>query len=133
MEELYIALVDDDDDDLAFLKESFTAHYTISIHGFSNGKKFLDSTGMANGGSPCLIVIDLNLPDMHGLDLAEQIKANPLLNKIPIIVFTTGYSPAELARCKKLGIEIFKKPSTVQQWEDIALMMATYCGHILLK
>jgi CheY-like chemotaxis protein len=131
MEELFIALVDDDEDDLAILKESFTPYNSIAIRSFLNGKKFLDSIETINGSNPCLIVIDLNLPDIHGLDLAEQIKSNPLLDKIPIIVYTTAYSPAELARCKKLKIEIFRKPSTVQHWEKIALMMAMNCSHPL--
>ena len=77
------------------------------------------------------MVIDLNLPDIKGLELITKIKSDPAFNKVPIVVYTTGYSPADKAKCDKLNIELFKKPNTVQDWQAICKVMALRCGEAM--
>ena len=77
------------------------------------------------------MVIDLNLPDIKGLELISKIKSDPAYNKVPIVVYTTGYSPAEKAKCEKLNIEMFKKPNTVQDWQAIGRVMALRCNEAI--
>ena len=129
MQELYIAVVEDDGDDLALLQECFKKYDSILIKGFSSAKKFLDHP--LNGSAPCLIVVDLNLPDIRGVDLIDQIKANPALADVPIIVYTAGYTPRDKISCDELQIKLYKKPDTALGWEDIALMMAQHCDKSL--
>lgn len=130
----YIVHVDDDKDDVQWLKENFSLYSTLPVQNFPDGKSFLNfCSSLTHENAPCLFVMDLNLPDLKGLELVKKIKANASFDKIPIVVYTTGYSPADQATCEKLNIELFKKPNTVQEWEAICKVMATRCAHTLVK
>jgi CheY-like chemotaxis protein len=129
MQDLYIAIVDDDEEDVELLKECFKKYNSIEIRAFANGLDFLENS--FNGALPCLLVIDLNLPDIRGIDLIDQIKANPLLSQLPIIVYTTSYSRFEEISCDELKIRLVKKPDTILKWDAIALMMANHCDSSL--
>ena len=129
MRDLYIAIIDDDKGDMDLLTECFEKYHAIAVKGFSSAQKFLDHS--FNGGVPCLLVVDLNLPDIRGIDLIDQIKANQALAEIPIIVYTTGYTPREEISCEELQISLFKKPHTVLEWDKIALLMAKHCDSTL--
>jgi CheY-like chemotaxis protein len=56
-----------------------------------------------DGVQPDLILLDLNLPRVGGLELLEYIRSNPLLNRIPAVVLTTSNAPGDRARCEQLG------------------------------
>ena len=129
MQDLYIAIIDDDEDDVHLLKECFEKYNSIQVKSFSTSHAFLDTP--MNGSLPCLLVIDLNLPDIRGTDLIDQIKANPTLADVPIIVYTTGYSRSEQVSCEELKIRLLKKPDTVLEWDKIASMMAQHCDKSL--
>ena len=129
MQDLYVAIIDDDEEDVTLLKDCFKKYNSISIKSFSTSQKFLDFP--LNGSSPCLLVIDLNLPDIRGMDLIDQIKANSRLADIPIIVYTTGYTPKEQVTCEDLKIMLLKKPDTVIKWDEIAYLMAKHCDQSL--
>ena len=129
MQELYVAIVDDDEDDVQLLKECFEKYNSIEVRSFSTSQAFLDTP--MNGSLPCLLVIDLNLPDIRGVDLIDQIKANPTLADVPIVVYTTSYSRSEQVNCEELKIRLLKKPDTVLEWNKIALIMAQHCDESL--
>jgi CheY-like chemotaxis protein len=131
MEEAYVVHVDDDKDDAQWLKESFGLYSKIAVCHFPDANSFLKATELSKNISPCLMVIDLNLPDINGLELITKIKLDPAYNKVPIVVYTTGYSPADKANCDKLNIELFKKPNTVQDWQAIGRVMAVRCNEAM--
>lgn len=121
----YIAIIDDDEDDVRMLTQCFEKYHSISIKGFFSAQQFLDAS--LNDSLPCLLVVDLNLPDIRGIDLINEIKLKPLLEQIPIIVYTTSYTPRDQVSCKDLKITLLKKPDTVLEWDRIALLMAQHC------
>ena len=125
MQEPFIALIEDDQDDVAILTECFKKYDSFSIKNFTSGQEFLDAP--LNGSLPCLIVIDLNLPDIRGIQLVDHIKANPVIADVPIIIYTTDYTRNEQATCEELKIRLLKKPDTYIDWDKIALMMAQHC------
>jgi CheY-like chemotaxis protein len=132
MEEAYVVHVDDDKDDAQWLKESFSLYRKIAVRHFPDAGSFLKANAeLSPKISPCLMVIDLNLPDIKGLELIAKIKSDPIFNKVPIVVYTTGYSPVDKAKCDKLNIELFKKPNTVQDWQAIGEVMALRCTQAL--
>ena len=132
MEEAYVVHVDDDKDDAQWLKESFSLYSKIAVRHFPDAHSFLKASAeLSQEISPCLMVIDLNLPDIKGLELITKIKSEPVFNKVPIVVYTTGYSPADKAKCDKLNIDLFKKPNTVQDWQAICEVMALRCTQAL--
>ena len=134
MKGAYIVHVDDDRDDAQWLKESFRLYSSIAVSHFPNANSFLSAIpSFKNGNTPCLFVIDLNLPDIKGLELIEKIKEDRCFDQVPIVMYTTGYSPADKTVCDKLGIELFKKPNTVKEWEAICKIMALRCNHSLMS
>lgn len=52
---------------------------------------------------PDLILLDLNLPRVSGLELLEYIRSHPFLSRIPAVVLTTSNAPRDRARCEELG------------------------------
>ena len=60
------------------------------------------------------IFLDLDLPTMGGIPLLEKIRENPRLRYVPVAVMTSSNSPADIARCKKLGVTCYvPKPITL--------------------
>ena len=80
---------------------------------FSNGTdalKYLfgsDGTGAVHKGRAFLILLDLNLPDMTGIDILRQIKENRYLKSAPVVVLTTTDDSQEIKRCYELGCNVY--------------------------
>ena len=129
----YIVIIDDDSDDSALLEECFQKFHSLPVHSFNRGSSFFHFIDHDEPGNVCLIVVDLNLPENSGVDILKKIKENVLLNSIPVLVFTTGGTPAEMEFCKKLNIKIFRKPNSIKEWEATAFEMASHCDATLMN
>ena len=66
-----------------------------------------DGSGEASARRHLLILLDLNLPDMTGLDVLEAIKANPHTRRSPVVVLTTTDDTREIQRCYDLGANVY--------------------------
>jgi CheY-like chemotaxis protein len=102
-----LLLVDDDTDDLLLFNEALSEiKAQVSCESASDGiealKKLTNSTLV-----PQLIFLDLNMPIMHGFECLKRIKANTLLQKIPVIIFTTSSSPLDINTAKHLGASAY--------------------------
>jgi CheY-like chemotaxis protein len=62
--------------------------------------------------SPALIFLDINMPGKTGKECLKAIKSNPLLSTIPVIIFSTSNSLADIKECMDIGAsEYLVKPS----------------------
>ncbi|GJE18176.1 Response regulator rcp1 [Methylobacterium marchantiae] len=66
-----------------------------------------DGSGEASAKRPLLILLDLNLPDMTGIDILEKVKANPHTRRSPVVVLTTTDDSREVQRCYDLGANVY--------------------------
>jgi CheY-like chemotaxis protein len=66
-----------------------------------------DKAGMVSAKRALLILLDLNLPDMSGVDVLQKIKTNPHLKRLPVIVLTTTDDEREIQRCYDLGANVY--------------------------
>lgn len=66
-----------------------------------------DGTGSIWRGEPILILLDLNLPDMNGLDILEKVKGSVHMRRLMVIVLTTTDDPREIGRCFDLGANVY--------------------------
>jgi CheY-like chemotaxis protein len=80
---------------------------------FANGTeavKYLfgtDGSGLAHKDQALLILLDLNLPDMTGIDILKRVKENPHLKYTPVVVLTTTDDAQEIKRCYELGCNVY--------------------------
>jgi CheY-like chemotaxis protein len=61
----------------------------------------------ASGEAAFLVLLDLNLPDMSGVDILRQVKENERTRRIPVVVLTTTDDKAEIQRCYDLGCNVY--------------------------
>ncbi len=125
--ETYIIAVDDDPEDIDILRVAFesTGNKT-PIKEYLSGQTLLDDLekGMP---LPCLFVVDLNMPELRGIDLIPLLKANPRVRHTPVIVFSTSATPRETEILNRLEIEQFRKPSDMAEWKEMTTAMVKIC------
>ena len=68
---------------------------------------FGETDGKRNSQAPMLVLLDLNLPDMSGLDILARIKADDHLKRAPVVVLTTTDDKLEIQRCYDLGCNVY--------------------------
>jgi DNA-binding response OmpR family regulator len=66
-----------------------------------------DGSGIAHKGHALLILLDLNLPDMTGIEILRQVKENKYLKGTPVVVLTTTDDSNEIKRCYELGCNVY--------------------------
>jgi CheY-like chemotaxis protein len=66
-----------------------------------------DAQGVRTVGQAMLVLLDLNLPDMSGIDILSRIKADEHLKRVPVVVLTTTDDKVEIQRCYDLGCNVY--------------------------
>ncbi|HWK12815.1 MAG TPA: response regulator [Rhizobiaceae bacterium] len=80
---------------------------------FTNGTAALDfilgtdRSGEVSSGKQMLVLLDLNLPDMTGVDILEKVKTNTHTKRTPVVVLTTTDDDREIRRCYDLGANVY--------------------------
>ncbi len=90
-----------------------------------DGHKKLEMRELAGGleaqPKPSVVLLDLNLPEIHGFDVLKWIRAHPLHSELPVVVFSSSEREEDRARAKLLGAnEFLKKPSSVTGFQGVA-------------
>src|SRR3984893_17757636 len=66
-----------------------------------------DGTGLDHKNEALLILLDLNLPDMSGIEILRRVKENQYLKAVPVVVLTTTDDSQEIKRCYELGCNVY--------------------------
>ncbi len=66
-----------------------------------------DGSGFDRKDEALLILLDLNLPDMSGIDILRRVKENKFLKSTPVVVLTTTDDAYEVKRCYELGCNVY--------------------------
>jgi len=140
LQPVHILLVEDNPNDVeitvrALKKGQVSNRLTVARDG-REALDILEDLKREPAGAPGLILLDLNLPKVSGLEVLQQIKSDPLTRRIPVIVLTTSTREEDVVRTYDLGVNTFiTKPvrfedfiqvvSTIQQyWIMIATLPA---------
>jgi CheY-like chemotaxis protein len=109
-----IVMIEDDEGHARLIEKNIRrAGVDNDIKPFINGVDALayllgpDGSGKASSGRHMLVLLDLNLPDMTGIDVLEKIKSNPHTRRTPVIVLTTTDDSREIQRCYDLGANVY--------------------------
>ncbi len=129
-----IVLADDDADDRLLMAEAFEENKIPCILKFvEDGVDLLDYlTKKGKYGSDCdetpdLILLDINMPRKDGKEALKEIKENPLLKHIPVVMFSTSKSPEDVTITYKLGANSFiVKPSSFEGLLEVTKTIQKY-------
>jgi len=112
--EVTIVMIEDDEGHARLIEKNVRrAGVNNEIVPFTNGNEALDyilgqdRAGTANADRYLLILLDLNLPDMSGIDILEKVKSNPHSKRLPVVILTTTDDEREIQRCYDLGANVY--------------------------
>lgn len=137
-----ILIADDDPDDRFLAKEALEESRLANIiHFVEDGEELLEylrRQGRYDLGSPKdsarpgLILLDLNMPRKDGREALREIKADPILRQIPIVVLTTSKSDEDIVRSYDLGVNSFiTKPVTFEGLVEVMRTLQKYWFEIV--
>lgn len=121
-------LIEDDIVDHMLVKRAFKELcITNPLVIISNGEAALDSLKDKRNEKPCIILLDLNMPKLSGLEFLKIIKSDEELKTIPVVVFTTSRAERDKAQSFKLGVAGYMiKPVEYKQYIKLILTLDTY-------
>jgi two-component system response regulator len=133
--EMDILLVEDNPEDVEITLRAFQKHHIANkIHVVRDGEEALEclfSTGRYADCSPCentrLILLDLKLPKIDGLEVLQRCKTDPRTKHIPIVVLTSSREEEDLARSYNFGVNSYVvKPVDFPQFSDAVRQVGLY-------
>ncbi len=125
MKPVEVLLVEDDPGDVILTKEGLRqSKLHIHLTVLDNGEKALDYLHQVapyvDAPRPGLIILDLNLPRINGLEVLKEIKSNPALKAIPTVILTTSRAEEDVARSYTLGANCYvSKPLNLDEFVKV--------------
>lgn len=135
-----ILYADDDKDDQLLVKDALTeARLANVMHFVEDGEQLMDYlynrgkyTDVEKHPRPGLVLLDLNMPKKDGREALKEIKADPDLRTIPVVVLTTSKVEEDILKTYDLGVNSFiVKPVTFISLVDIVKTLAIYWFEIV--
>lgn len=130
---LSILIAEDDEDDYLLVIEALKeAGVDIPVRRVQDGEELMEylhkvSTAADEQTKPTMIFLDLNMPKKDGREALAEIKNNPTLCHIPVIVLTTSKSDSDIAHTYKLGVNSFiQKPLRFSELVDTVKVLSQY-------
>jgi len=125
-----IVYAEDDWDDVQFVNDCFKKYDgKIELAHAPNGHEalviLLELHG--KGVTPCLIILDINMPIMDGRQALVKIKEHPDLKKVPVVMFTTSNSHMDKEFAQKWGADFITKPLRYAEVEGLAEEFVKRC------
>ena len=127
-------MADDDADDRLLAKDALAeCKLNNELHFVENGEElldFLNRRGKYAGSTlpkPGLILLDLNMPRKDGREALREIKQDPELRKIPVVVLTTSKADTDISKIYDLGANSFiSKPVTFDSLVNVMKIISNY-------
>lgn len=128
-----ILLADDDQEDILFIREAFSrANFKVEFDEVEDGQALMDRLllrGKYEGmkSLPNIILLDLNMPRKTGHEALKEIKSDPRLQKIPIVILTTSRRRQDVETAYGNGANCYvTKPQTYKQWSDTVEVLGEF-------
>jgi len=95
----------------------------------TNGEEALDYLKSESNDSPCVILLDLNMPKMNGIEFLKIIKVDEVLKEIPIIALTTSKEEVDVKETFKLGVaDYIVKPVDYKKFVEALGPINQFCS-----
>jgi len=137
---IVILMADDDADDRLLAKDALAeCRLANELHFVENGEELLDYlhrrgkyVNLANSPRPGLILLDLNMPKKDGRESLKEIKDDPRLRTIPVVVLTTSRADTDISRIYELGANSFiTKPVSFDSLVEVMKILGQYWFEIV--
>lgn len=137
-----ILMAEDDPDDRVLTREAMESAHVVNDLRFVNDGQYLmdylrregDYAGALDADAPMpgIILLDLNMPRMDGREALAEIKADPRLRKIPVVVLTTSKADEDIVETYDLGVNSFiTKPVTFTALVEVMRTWSRYWFEIV--
>ncbi|HTL26747.1 MAG TPA: response regulator [Burkholderiales bacterium] len=135
MREKMILLVEDNPDDEALtmraLKQSKLANEIVITRDGNEALEFLFATGKYAGRdvshTPAVILLDLKLPKLSGLEVLQQLRGDPRTRLVPVVVLTSSSEDEDMMRSYQLGANSYvRKPVVFGRFADAVSQLGLY-------
>ena len=134
-EEILILMADDDEDDCLMAKEAFEeAHVANELRFVHDGQELMDYLKRRGkyadpslSPRPGLVLLDLNMPRKDGREALKEIKSDPELRSIPVVILTTSKAEEDILRTYADGANSFiTKPVTFEGLVNVIKQLDKY-------
>ncbi len=135
-----ILIADDDEDDLEMTRDALKESRLLnSVHSVKDGEELLNYlrhqgpfTDEVKYPTPGIILLDLNMPRMDGREALREIKNDPRLRQIPVVVLTTSQAEEDVFRTYELGVNSFiTKPVSFEGLVNLMKTIGQYWFEIV--
>lgn len=135
-----ILMADDDQDDCLLVRDAFVqSRLANDLHFVANGEDLMDYlyhrgsyADRAHYPHPGLILLDLNMPRKDGREALQEIKSDPDLRSIPVVVLTTSKAEEDIVRSYDTGANSFiTKPVTFEGLVELIKSLGEYWFEIV--
>jgi CheY-like chemotaxis protein len=132
---IVILMADDDADDRLLTQDAMTDARVINdLHFVTDGEELMEYlyrrgryADAVSAPRPGLILLDLNMPKKDGREALKDIKADPDLRRIPVVILTTSKAEEDIYRSYDLGANSFiTKPVTFEGLVELMRVMGRY-------
>ena len=131
-----IVMIEDDEGHARLIEKNIRrAGISNELRHFLDGGTGLEflfngDEGPAKNG-PAMVLLDLNLPDMSGIDILAKIKGDAKLKAVPVVVLTTTDDKQEIQRCYELGCNVYiTKPVNYESFADAIRQLGLFLSVI---
>lgn len=130
-----ILLVEDNDDDIELTRRAFgrgnLADELVVVRDGLEALDYLLATGVHVDRDPAnlphVVLLDLNLPKISGLEVLRRIRSNDIIRRLPVVVLTTSKEEKDIASSYDLGANSYvRKPVDFGQFIEAARQLGVY-------
>lgn len=123
-----ILLVEDDSVDAMTVKRALKEIHVINrIDVVKNGEEAIEYLKRDDEGNPCIILLDINMPRMNGIEFLKEARKQSLLDRIPVVVLTTSKDDEDIIESYKLCVAGYiLKPVTYTEFIETVRTINVY-------
>jgi len=124
-EPIEVLLVEDNEDDIVLIEEAFTEaklmNVIFTVRDGEEALAYLRQEGpYTHRRRPGLVLLDINMPKKNGFEVLQAMKADPLLQSLPVVMLTTSDREDDIVRSYTHGAcSYIRKPMSLEQFAQV--------------
>ena len=135
LEQMQILLVEDEEHDVELTLAALESHKVVNqVHVVRDGAEALEflaeceaKQAAGTGTLPRLVLLDLNLPKVSGIEVLEKIKSNPATKIIPVVVLTSSTEEQDVMKSYLHGVNSYlQKPVKFDEFCNVVKEIGLY-------